>query len=108
MVSLLALDLILRRILARVMDISFVVHVFRVHLDDAAGDPPGFRVPAHVVMELESFRRYSLRGFEHGRTLRANEETRPAVPGGIANRRSRQRRLAMIPFSDTHQAWRNE
>ena len=42
MIGLVALDLILRRILARVVDISFVVHVFRVHFDDAAGDPPGF------------------------------------------------------------------
>ena len=55
MVGLVALDLILRRILARVVDISFVVHVFRVHFDDAAGDPPGFRAPAYVVMQLESF-----------------------------------------------------
>ena len=86
MVGLVALDLILRRILARVVDISFVVHVFRVYFDDAAGDPPGFRVPAHVVMQLESFGRYLLRRFAHGRTLSANEETRPAVPGGIANR----------------------
>jgi hypothetical protein len=55
-VGLVTLDLILRLVLARMMDISFVVHIFRMHLDNAAADPPGFRVPGDMIVLFEFLR----------------------------------------------------
>ena len=52
-IGLVALDLILRFVGARVMDIAFVVHVFGVHADDLAAHPAGFRIPADVIADLE-------------------------------------------------------
>jgi hypothetical protein len=37
------------------VDIAFVVDVRSVDLADFATDPPGFRVPTHVIADLECF-----------------------------------------------------
>ena len=52
-VRLVALDFILRIILARVVRISFVIEIFGMNLDDLAADMPGFRVPGHVIADFE-------------------------------------------------------
>src|SRR6266446_1714919 len=54
-VGLVAFDFVLGFVLARVVDVSFVIHVLRMHLGDSPADPPGLRVPADTVMQLESF-----------------------------------------------------
>ena len=43
-IGLVALDLILRIALARVMHVTFVVHVARVHAYDPATDPASFGI----------------------------------------------------------------
>lgn len=53
MVSLIALDLILRIIFAGMMRVPLVVEIFRMHLDDPAADVPGLRIPGDVIAELE-------------------------------------------------------
>src|SRR5262249_24284468 len=55
MVGLVAFDFVLRFVLARVVDVSFVIDVLCMHLDDSPADPSGLRVPAYMVMQLESF-----------------------------------------------------
>src|SRR5262249_38802550 len=55
MVGLVAFDFVLRFVLARVVDVSFVIDVLCMHLDDSPADPPGLRVPAYTVVQLESF-----------------------------------------------------
>jgi hypothetical protein len=55
MIGFVALDLVLRIVRARVMDIAFVVHVPCVHAHDAAADPPSFGIPAHVIAGFEYF-----------------------------------------------------
>jgi hypothetical protein len=35
-----------------------VIDVLYVHLDDSPADPPGLRVPAHTVTDLESFHHF--------------------------------------------------
>jgi len=52
-IGLIAFDFVLWIVLARVMDITFVFHVFDVHPDDFAPDPAGFRIPAHMRADLE-------------------------------------------------------
>jgi hypothetical protein len=52
-VRLVALDLILRVILARVMSVAFVVYILSVHLHDRSADPTGFRIPAHVIANFK-------------------------------------------------------
>ena len=52
-IGLVALDLILRIVRARVMDIAFIVHVLCVHPHDTAAHPAGFGIPAHVIADLE-------------------------------------------------------
>lgn len=54
-VSLVALDFVLRVIRARVMDITFIVHVFFVHLHDPAADAASFRIPADMISNFERF-----------------------------------------------------
>lgn len=54
MVRLVALDLILRIILAGVVRVPLVVEVFRMHLDDLAADVPGLRVPGDVIAGFKS------------------------------------------------------
>src|SRR6185312_2668010 len=60
-----ALDFILRVLLARAVGMSFVIKILGVYLDDCAADVPGFRVPRHVIADLESVFHYenSDRGF---------------------------------------------
>ena len=48
-----ALDFVLRSVRARVMDVSLVVRVFRMHSDDFAGHVARLRVPAHVITYFE-------------------------------------------------------
>src|SRR5262249_61589037 len=48
-------DFVLRFVLARVVDVSFVIDVLCMHLDDSPADPSGLRVPAYTIMQLESF-----------------------------------------------------
>jgi hypothetical protein len=47
------LDFVLRLILARVMGVAFVIHVFGVHSHNSAGDPAGFRIPTYVISNFE-------------------------------------------------------
>jgi hypothetical protein len=49
-----AFDFVLRFLFARVMDITFVVHVCGVHPHDFAPDPAGFRIPTHMIADFES------------------------------------------------------
>src|SRR5262245_18518011 len=60
-VGLVALDLVLRVVLARMVDVSLPIHVFRMHLDDPAADASGLRVPAHMIADIELFRHASTR-----------------------------------------------
>jgi hypothetical protein len=53
MVSLGALDLILRNVRARMMSIAFVINVAPMYSDDRAADAPGLGIPAHVIADLE-------------------------------------------------------
>jgi hypothetical protein len=53
MIRLVALDFVLGIVLARVMHVSFVVNIFRVHLYDFAADVSGLRVPGHVISDFE-------------------------------------------------------
>src|SRR5947208_13636849 len=55
MIGLVALNFVLRVLLARVVDISFVIHVLRVHLDDSATDSSGLRIPTHPITLSECF-----------------------------------------------------
>lgn len=56
MIGLIALDLVLRIILTRMMDIAFVVHVARVHPYDMAADPASFGIPGYMVADFECMR----------------------------------------------------
>jgi hypothetical protein len=47
------LDFVLRLILARVMGVALVIHVFGVHSHNSAGDPAGFRIPTYVISNFE-------------------------------------------------------
>jgi hypothetical protein len=47
-----AFDFVLRIVLARVVDMAFVVHVFGVDLDDFAPHPPCFRIPADMIADV--------------------------------------------------------
>jgi hypothetical protein len=53
-IRLVAFDLILWIILARMMDVTFVGHVARMHPHDMAADPARFRVPTYVIADFES------------------------------------------------------
>ena len=80
MVGFIAFDFVLGLILARVVDVSFVIHVLRMHLDDSPADPPGLRVPAYTIMQLESFFHIVFRGFaERHRTRRRRTHARWAA-----------------------------
>jgi len=52
-ICLVALDLVLRVFLTRMMHVSFVVHVLRMHLHDLTADVSSLGVPDHVVANLE-------------------------------------------------------
>ena len=53
MIRLFALDLVLRVVAARVMNVALVVHVPGVHAHDSAADPPGFGILAYVIPDFE-------------------------------------------------------
>src|SRR5512135_630343 len=55
-VGLVALDFILRIILARVVQMPLEINIFCMHLGDLAADLPGFRVPGHMITDLEFLR----------------------------------------------------
>src|SRR5205809_3356158 len=48
-------NLVLRVLLARVVDISFVIHILGVHLDNFATDSSGLRIPTHPITLSECF-----------------------------------------------------
>jgi hypothetical protein len=56
MVGLAALDLVLRRLGARVMRVALVIEVVGMNPDDRAADATGFRVPPDPISHLESLR----------------------------------------------------
>jgi len=51
--SFITLDFVLRLILARVMGVAFVIHIFGVHSHNPAGDPAGFGIPTYVISNFE-------------------------------------------------------
>jgi len=53
MVGFIALDFILRLILARVVGIAFVVDVFGVHPHHSAGDATRLGIPADMIANFE-------------------------------------------------------
>jgi hypothetical protein len=53
MIRLVALDLVLRILLARMVDVSFVIHILPVNFHNPAGDVPGLGVPGHVIAYFE-------------------------------------------------------
>jgi hypothetical protein len=53
MVGFVAFDLVLRIILARVMDIALVVHIHRVDPHDETTNPTSFGIPTHVIADPE-------------------------------------------------------
>ncbi len=56
MIGLIALDLVLRIVLFRMMDIAFVVDVPGVHPNDVAADAACFGIPSYVVADFECLR----------------------------------------------------
>src|SRR6202040_1236440 len=55
MVSLGALDLILRNAGVRVMGIALVLDIAHMHANDRATDPSGLGIPTHAIADLEGF-----------------------------------------------------
>src|SRR5258707_15347831 len=53
-IGLVAFDFVLGFVLAGVVDVSFVVHVLCMHVDDSPADPPSLRIPAYTITHLES------------------------------------------------------
>lgn len=53
-IGLIALDFVLWFVRAGVVNVTFVVDVALVHLHDFSTHAPRFRIPAHVVADLES------------------------------------------------------
>src|SRR6266550_7376228 len=53
-IGLVAFDFVLGLVLAGVVDVSFVVHILCMHLDDSPADPPSLGIPAYTVTHLES------------------------------------------------------
>jgi hypothetical protein len=54
-VGLVALDFILRLVPSGMVDVAFVIDVPFMHFDDFSTYPSGFRIPAHVIANLERF-----------------------------------------------------
>jgi hypothetical protein len=52
-IRLVALDLILRVIVSRVMYVTFVVHILGVHSHDPAANTTSLRIPTHVITNFE-------------------------------------------------------
>ena len=53
MIRLVALDLVLRILLARMVDVSFVIHILPVNFHNPAADVPGLGVPGHVIADFD-------------------------------------------------------
>jgi len=51
-----ALDLMLTIILARMVDVSLIIHILRVHFHNPAADVSCLRVPGHVIANFERVR----------------------------------------------------
>ena len=62
-IRLVALDLVLRVILAGMVDVALVVHVLGMHPNDSASDSPGLRIPADVIAALERLGHVTTGGF---------------------------------------------
>jgi hypothetical protein len=56
MLGLAALDLVLRRIRARVMGIAFDIEVADMHSDDRAADVLSLGIPSHAIADFEGIR----------------------------------------------------
>jgi hypothetical protein len=59
-IGIIALDLVLRFILAGMNRVAFERDPGRDDSGNPAADPPGFRVPAHVISPLEAFLSHSI------------------------------------------------
>jgi hypothetical protein len=55
-IGLVAFDLVLRIILARMMDVTLVAHVARMYSHDPTADSASLRVPTYVITDFESLR----------------------------------------------------
>jgi len=55
-----ALNLVLRRIRARMMCIAFDIEVAGMHPNDRAADVPGLGIPAHAIADFEGIRHNAL------------------------------------------------
>lgn len=53
MVGLVALDLVLGVVFAAMADMALVGYIAGMHFHDVSADMAGFRIPAHVVADLE-------------------------------------------------------
>ena len=60
-----ALDLILRVILARMVDVSFIIHILRVYFHNPAADAPRLRVPGYVIANFECGRQGAISQSSH-------------------------------------------
>jgi hypothetical protein len=52
-IGLVALDFILWLVRSGTVNVTFVIDGPSMHFDDFSGHPPGFRIPAHVIANLE-------------------------------------------------------
>src|SRR5277367_5229782 len=62
MIRLIALDLILRVTVSRMMYVTFVVHILSVHSHNPAANTTSLRVPTHVITNFECRRHRILAG----------------------------------------------
>jgi hypothetical protein len=52
-IGLVALDFILRLVRGGTVNVTFVIDGPSMHFDNFSAHPPGFRIPAHVIANLE-------------------------------------------------------
>jgi hypothetical protein len=87
MVGLVALDLILGVILRRAVGMSLVVEIARVDFLDLSLNTAGFRVPGHMVADLERLCHLSLLRSDKRFTLRSDKRfTNRVVPADPTSR----------------------
>lgn|SRR6185312_203829 len=55
-----ALDLVLRIVGRRVMNVAIVIDIARMNSHDPSSNSPGFRVPTHVIADFEPVRHRDL------------------------------------------------
>src|SRR5262249_33341822 len=82
MIRLVAFDLVLRIVVARMMDIAFVVHILGVHPDDAASAATSLRIPADVITALECLAHVTTANSESTRRRRTTAAPSPSHPSG--------------------------